>query len=41
MADLALVFHWRPADMAAMPVGELMAWRERARKRYAPSKHDD
>ena len=34
MADLALVFHWRPADMAPMSVGELMTWRERARERY-------
>ena len=34
MADLALVFHWRPADMDAMAVGELMEWRERARERY-------
>jgi hypothetical protein len=41
MADLALVFHWRPADMGCMSVGELMDWREDARKRYAPDKHDD
>ena len=41
MADLALVFHWRPDDMDAMNLGELMEWRERARRRYAPSKHDD
>ena len=34
MADLALVFHWRPADMNPMAVGELMTWRERARERY-------
>ena len=34
MADLALVFHWRPADMEPMTVGELMTWRERARERY-------
>ena len=33
MADLAMVFHWRPADMANMPVAELMQWRERARVR--------
>ena len=36
MADLAMVFHWRPADMANMPVAELMQWRERARKRHEP-----
>ena len=34
MADLALAFHWRPADMDPMSVGELMTWRERARERY-------
>lgn len=33
MADLALVFHWRPADMDPMSVAELMEWRERARVR--------
>lgn len=33
MADLAAVFHWRPADMAEMPLAELMEWRERARRR--------
>lgn len=33
MADLALVFHWRPADMDCMSVAELMEWRERARLR--------
>lgn len=36
MADLAMVFHWRPADMADMGVAELMEWRERARERYEP-----
>ena len=41
MADLALVFHWRPVDMEHMSMGELMEWREAARKRYAPSAHDD
>ena len=34
MADLALVFHWRPADMDAMDLAELMEWRDRARERY-------
>lgn len=34
MADLALVFHWTPADLHDMPVSELMEWRERARARY-------
>ena len=34
MADVALVFGWRPADMADMSLTELMQWRERARQRY-------
>ena len=34
MADVALVFHWSPADMADMSLTELMQWRERARQRY-------
>lgn len=34
MADIALVFHWRPCDMADMSITELMQWRERARQRY-------
>ncbi len=37
MADLALVFHWTPADMDGFSVSELMAWRERARVRYERS----
>jgi hypothetical protein len=41
MADVALVFHWRPEDMYPMAMAELMDWRERARRRYAPSKDDD
>lgn len=36
MADLALVFHWRPADMEAFTLTELMEWRERARARHEP-----
>lgn len=34
MADIALVFHWPPAVMDAMPLPDLMAWREHARVRY-------
>jgi hypothetical protein len=41
MADVAFVFHWRPQDMNALSLAELMDWREAARKRYAPSQHDD
>lgn len=33
MANLAAIFHWRPADMADMSLPELMAWHERARER--------
>lgn len=34
MADIALVFHWPPATMAAMSVSELMTWREAAAERW-------
>ncbi|MFW9268777.1 GpE family phage tail protein [Pseudomonas sp. NR3] len=33
MADLAVVFHWAPADMDTLGLQELMEWRERARVR--------
>lgn len=33
MADLAVVFHWAPADMDQLGITELMDWRERARLR--------
>jgi hypothetical protein len=33
MADLAVVFHWAPADMNQLSLQELMEWRERARVR--------
>ena len=33
MADLAITFHWSPADMADFTLPELMDWRERARER--------
>ncbi|WP_083199858.1 GpE family phage tail protein [Pseudomonas defluvii] len=33
MADLAVVFHWAPADMDRLSVQDLMEWRERARVR--------
>lgn len=34
MADLAMVFHWGPADMEALGLAELIDWREEARKRW-------
>ncbi|WP_295548614.1 GpE family phage tail protein [uncultured Pseudacidovorax sp.] len=40
MADLALVFGWTPEAMDRMPLADLMDWRERARRRYAPDKSD-
>lgn len=36
MADLAVVFHWGPADMEPLGLAELMEWRERARLRAEP-----
>ena len=34
MADIAAVFHWRPADMDAMELGELTHWRALAIDRF-------
>ncbi|WOP14680.1 GpE family phage tail protein [Ottowia sp. SB7-C50] len=36
MADIAIAFHWRPADMDGMHLAELMDWRELARARLEP-----
>jgi hypothetical protein len=36
MADIAVVFHWNPADMSDFTLRELMEWRERARVRSTP-----
>lgn len=36
MADIAIVFHWAPAEMQDFTLAELMEWRERARERSAP-----
>ncbi len=30
MADVAFFFHWPLSELQAMPLHELMAWRERA-----------
>lgn len=30
MANIAAVFHWTPAAMDPMPLGELMEWHGRA-----------
>jgi hypothetical protein len=37
MADLAMVFHWGPADMDALALSDLIEWRERARTRWEQS----
>lgn len=34
MADIALIFHWSPADMDPMPVEDLMMWRGLAVERW-------
>jgi hypothetical protein len=34
MADIAMVFHWGPADMELLTLSELIEWRERARQRW-------
>lgn len=34
MADIAMVFHWGPEQMAPMELSELATWRERARVRH-------
>lgn len=33
MANLAVTFHWRPADMDGMPLAELMDWHALAAER--------
>lgn len=30
MAEIAAIFHWRPADMVDMPIEDLAAWRNAA-----------
>jgi hypothetical protein len=37
MADIATVFHWPLAELAAMDLADLIAWRERARVRAEPA----
>ncbi|MET3234348.1 UNVERIFIED_ORG: hypothetical protein ABIC54_006569 [Burkholderia sp. 1263] len=34
MADIAIVFHWTPRDMAAFTLAELTEWRNRAVERW-------
>ena len=36
MADIAVVFHWPLADLAALPLADLLDWREHARIRAEP-----
>lgn len=34
MADIAAIFQWPKSELEAMPLDELLAWRERAIKRW-------
>jgi hypothetical protein len=34
MADIAVIFHWPPATMDAMPIHELLEWRNLAVERH-------
>jgi Phage P2 GpE. len=36
MADVAIIFHWSPADMDGMDLSDLMGWREQAARRSRP-----
>jgi hypothetical protein len=33
MADIAVIFHWGPAELDPLGLADLMEWRERARER--------
>ncbi|WP_320152146.1 GpE family phage tail protein [uncultured Tolumonas sp.] len=33
MADIAVVFHWPPSEMAAFSISELIEWHEMAEER--------
>nr|DAJ00500.1 MAG TPA: hypothetical protein [Caudoviricetes sp.] len=33
MADIAVIFHWRPVEMDAMTVQEILLWRDQASAR--------
>ena len=34
MADLAIIAHWPPSEMAVMEISELMGWHQRLVERY-------
>ena len=36
IADIALIFHWPLDTLAALPLPDLITWRERARVRACP-----
>ncbi|MGM0563667.1 MAG: GpE family phage tail protein [Pseudomonadota bacterium] len=38
MADIAVIFHWGPDQMASMGLSDLLDWREQARKRSGEDK---
>jgi hypothetical protein len=33
MADIAVIFHWPPSEMAGMSLTELLNWRDKAVQR--------
>jgi hypothetical protein len=39
MADLAVMFHWPPSEMAAFSLQELGEWRARGIARTQPEDH--
>lgn len=41
MADLAVTFHWAPADMDRMSLAELARWWSKARARAQPAEDTD
>lgn len=36
IADLALIFHWPLSELTALPLADLIVWREQARIRACP-----
>ena len=40
MADIAVVFHWPPSEMSAMPLPELLTWHALAVERNTPPDTD-
>ncbi|MCC5811209.1 MAG: GpE family phage tail protein [Ectothiorhodospiraceae bacterium] len=34
MADIAFIFHWPPDQLLAMRAGQILDWRDKARRRW-------